>query len=67
MAVGRYRTHDRHVVVDYGPQTATLSEEDYHRTGYTPVFADLPFEEEWFAEHPDQNAQPERPRRETPH
>ena len=63
MAVGRYRTHDHKVIVDYGPQTAKLSEEEYHRAAYTPVYDDLPYEEDWFAQHPDQMAQPEKPRR----
>lgn len=62
MAMGRYKTHDHKVVVDYGPQTAAMSEEDYDRAAYTPVYADLPFEEDWFAAHPDQMAQPEKPR-----
>ena len=63
MAVGRYKTHDHKVVVDYGPQTAAMSEEDYDRAAYTPVYADLPFEEEWFERHPEQKPLPEKPRR----
>ena len=63
MAVGRYKTHDHKVVVDYGPQTAAMSEEDYHKAAYTPVYDDLPFEEDWFAIHPDQKPLPEKSRR----
>lgn len=63
MAVGRYRTHDHKVIVDYGPQTVALSEEDYNRAAYTPVYADLPFEEEWFERHPEQKPPSDRTRR----
>jgi hypothetical protein len=62
MAVGRYKTHDHKVVVDYGPQTAAMSEEDYRRAAYTPVYADQPFEEDWFKRRPEQKPQPGNPR-----